>query len=99
MKHLKSSEALLEAAKMIEAEREAYICLALNTLHNNGKISYRQCRDLKAGIMRKLEGRRTLESWLDIRVKGYSYSWTRKTRAHRVAWARQMAAEYAAKGR
>lgn len=96
--YLKPSEALLEAANMIKAKKEDFLCLALNDLCFDGKITRHQLNKLKSDISRRLEGRSTLEQWLASKVKGYSYSWTRKTRAHRVAWARQMAAEYAAKG-
>lgn len=96
--HLKPSEALLEAANRIEAGKEKFICHALTDLCYDCKIPRHQLNKLKSDISFRLEGRSCLESWLAVRVKGYSYAWTRKTRAHSVAWARQMAAEYAAKG-
>lgn len=96
--YLKSSKALLKAAKMIEAKKENFICIALNHLCLDGKIQRDQLDKLKSDIRLRLDGQITLEQWLAAKVKGYSYTWTQKTRAHRVAWARQMAAEYAAKG-
>lgn len=96
--YLKPSEALLEAANMIKAKKEDFLCLALNDLCFHGKITRHKLNKLKSDISRRLEGRCTLEAWLAAKVKGYSYTWTRKTRDHRVAWAHQMAAEYAAKG-
>lgn len=48
MEHLKSSKALLKAAKMIETKKEDFICIALNNLCSDGKIQRHQASNVQS---------------------------------------------------
>lgn len=92
---MKSSEILRAAAKRIRYRKDDYLCHALLHVGRTFSIEHLKISELKDEISSRLDSNSALEYWLFAQGIPYQDLTGGRVLKHRVAWALQMADEYA----